>query len=772
LKPTTSPWLALCTALALAHCTLRPAGRQVLTPDELLPASGSGSGPGSGGGTTAGGSRTALGPLPAVVAVGPNDPTCSAFTPPRAHVLSPVDAQVPALLGQMTMAQKLVLLDGGEICPLFDCDFEGSGLPELGIPDFKMRDGPRGVHQLSGGKSSTWAVAEARAASFDLDLEYRVGRLQAKEMRAFKYDLSLAPTINVLRHPGWARAQETYGEDPVLSGLLGAAFVRGMQETIPACVKHFAANNTDDNRNTTIASMDEQTLRENYTRAFQIVVEQSDPACIMAAYNGVNGDWCAENAHLLTDILRTEWGWTGFVVSDWWATKNHGDVSLNAGLDLEMPDRRAFIQLPDALQAGKVKAARVDEAVTRILNARARFGQLEPAFAHNPLDPNIVLREEHRLLARETAEKGAILLKNDDILPLGDTAVVAGMGTAKIGKIVLLGPDTGVPNVQVNAALVASGLGDRGSSNTNPPYAISFLQGIKDRAKGVTVTASLNVADAAGADVVVIPITMAHEDEGEAFDGGQDRADLLLSGAHPKHWLAPPATLIAQASAVNPNVIVVLAFGSAVVEEPWMGKARAIVQTFYPGQEGGHALARLLFGDVNFSGKLPFTIARKSSDYPVFQNTTNTATFDYLHGYRKLDAEGTAPLHPFGHGLSYTTFAYGGLEVLCPEGVTATGRLNVQVQVHNTGKLAGDEIVQLYVGYPHTAARRPKKELKAFARVSLQPGETKTVPLQVAARDLAYWGPQGWVVEALEHTVLVGPSADPKALLSAPFTVK
>jgi beta-glucosidase len=266
---------------------------------------------------------------------------------------------------------------------------------------------------------------------------------------------------------------------------------------------------------------------------------------------------------------------------------------------------------------------------------------------------------------------------------------------------------------------------------------------------------------------------MAHEDEGEAFDGGRDRENLTLQGPHPRHWGATkPSQFIAQAAQANPNVIVLLMVGSAVVMEDWMNSAKAIVQTFYPGQEGGNAIARLLYGDVNFSGKLPFTVATNPADYPAFQNTASQAQSQYLHGYRKFDGEGKTPRFWFGYGDSYTTYEYSELKVLCTQGIAEGGRLNVQVTVKNAGQMAGDEIVQLYVGYPNTTGRRPKKELKTWARVSLAPGETKQVQLYVPAKEIAYWGQNGWVIEKVEHTVLVGPSADPAKLLSAPFTIK
>jgi beta-glucosidase len=726
--------------------------------------------------------------------VGDDDPTCSSGYPPqedpsfrRASTIREGNTDATSMFGQLQLSEKQTLLSGYENYDYGNgTAFEAAPLPRVNYPTFRMRDGPRGVRGVVSEKSTTFPVAEVRAASFDVELEERVGKVFAEEMRALRVDLLLAPTINVLRHPGWARAQETYGEDPVLIGEIGAAFVRGLQagpQGMPACVKHYAGNNTDENRGGNNqrgvnAIIDEQNLRENYTRAFQIIVEKADPACIMAAYNDVNGSPSTENAHLLTDILRKApsdpqrgFGWLGFVVSDWGATlgAGHGQLALNAGLDLEMPNPAAFAEL------GNANAAGIDRAAQRILNARSTFGQLSASYLQlhgQPQDGNIVNNEQHRALTREVEEKGAVLLKNNGVLPLGKS--IGDLGTPALQSIVFLGPDANIPR----AAAVDGphGLGDGGSSQTFPPYIISFLQGVTERGTGVTITQSANAADAAGKTVAIIPVTMAHADEGEAYGGGGDRDTLTISTVEPRHWTGQkPTAFINAVRAANPNVkiVVLLAVGSAVVMEDWIDSADAIVQTFYSGQEGGHAVAGLLFGDINFSGKLPFTIATDPSHYPVFGNTAQSVQFEYLHGYRRLEANNNAPRFWFGHGLSYTSYQYGEPSVLC-SAVGPKGRLNVQVMVTNSGTVAGDEVVQLYVRSPATQGllhEPPPKELKAFARVALAAGETKAVQLFVPARDLRHWGPNGWELASGAHTVYVGPSADPAKLKSTTFMV-
>lgn len=747
------------------------------------------------GGPNLGGLDGSMMPGMSGMPVGDDDPSCSAGYPPqedptftRVTTLPESSPEADAMFGQLQLSEKQTLLSGYEN---FDWNngtaFEAAPIQRVNYPTFRMRDGPRGVRGVVSEQSTTFPVAEVRAASFDIDLEERIGAVFAAEMRALRADLLLAPTINVLRHPAWARAQETYGEDPVLIGEIGAAFVRGLQagaQGMPACVKHYAGNNTDENRGGNNqrgvnAIIDEQNLRENYTRAFQIVIEKSDPACIMAAYNDVNGQPSTENTHLLTNILRKlptdperGFGWRGFVVSDWGATlgAGHGQLALNAGLDIEMPNPAAFGEL------GTANVEAIDRAAKRILNARARFGQLSAAYVQThgqPQDGSIVNNETHRALTREAEEKGAVLLKNNGVLPLGTS--VGQLGTPTLQSIVFLGPDADIP--RAGMVDTAHGLGDGGSSQTFPPYRISFLTGVTDRATGVSVTQSPNVADAVGKTVAIIPVTMAHQDEGEAYGGGGDRDTLTLTVTEPRHWAAQkPTAFINAVRAADPNVkiVVLLAVGSAIVMEDWMDSADAIVQTFYPGQEGGRAVARLLFGDVNFSGKLPFTVATNPDHYPFFGNTATSVTFEYLHGYRRFEAANTPPRFWFGYGLSYTTYEYSEPTVLCSN-VGPSGRLNVEVTVRNTGTVAGDEIVQLYVGYPpgtrgalHDA---PPKELKAFTRVALAPGESKTVQLFVPARDLRHWGANGWELAPGAHTVYVGPSADPASLRAAPFTV-
>lgn len=691
---------------------------------------------------------------------------CAVYQPERViEIPDPeTDPALASRVDSIPIAQRVRQMYGFPNCDYSGTQcFQQQAIAEQDLPVWEMRDGPRGVRRLGAGPATAFPVPVARAASFDVDLEERIGDVIGRQMLAFKYDLMLAPTVNTLRHPGWGRSQETYGEDTVVLGTMGAALVRGLQQHVPTCIKHFAANTTEGNRESVSANMDEQTLREIYTRQFEIAIEKSDPACVMAAYNKVNNVYSAQNEELLTTLLREEWGWKGFVISDWGAVKSTLPSAL-AGTDLEMPNNMYYGSLLDQLPSNPDLGARISEAVRRVLNIKRHFGQLDEAYRTNDayqgraVDETIINQPDILALAEEAAEKGMVLLENrDQLLPLDQGA-----------RVLVVGPDGDVAR-----------LGDSGSSQVAPAdnQVVTPLAGLRTvgASHGATVDFQPALADALAAapnyDAVVLVVGMQHTDEGEGYGGGDDRESLDLNGPHPELWETKPRAWIEQLAAVTPNLIVVLEVGGAIVE-PSLERARALLYSFYPGQSGGTALGRLLFGDANFSGKLPFTIAADPSQYPVFGDSGTVAEYQYLHGYRKFDGEGLIPRHYFGSGISYTTFAYSNLSVPCSGGVTPNGLLIAEVDVENTGSTAGTEIVQLYVGYPNSAVRRSVKELKAFSRVELAPGEKKRVQLTVPARDFRYYdAANGWSIEPVQHVVLVGPSADPTRLLSAPFDV-
>ena len=693
---------------------------------------------------------------------------CSSYTPVRVVEIPDPEAD-PALASRVEgipLEQRVRQMYGFPNCDYnsgAQC-FQQQPIDEQDLPVWEMRDGPRGVRRLGAGPATAFPTPVARAASFDIDLEERIGDAIGRQMLAFKYDLMLAPTVNTLRHPGWGRSQETYGEDTVVLGEMGAALVRGIQAHVPTCIKHFAANTTEGNRETMSANMDEQTLREIYTRQFEIAIEKSDPACVMAAYNRVNNTFSAENEELLTELLRNEWNWKGFVISDWGAVKSTLPSAL-AGTDLEMPNNMYYGSLLAQAAGNTALTARISQAVRRVLNVKRHFGQLDEAYRTNDayqnrsVDESAINQPDVLALVEEAAEKGMVLLENRDaFLPLPTGS-----------RLLVVGPDGDVAR-----------LGDSGSSQVAPAenQVVTPLAGLRAVGQGHDVTVDYQAELAAaltaapGYDAVVLVVSMQHTDEGEGYGGGDDRESLDLNGPHPELWTAEkPRAWIEQLAAVNPNLIVVLNVGGAIVE-PSLDRARALLYSFYPGQSGGTALGRLLFGEVNFSGKLPFTVATDPAQYPIFGDSAATADYPYLHGYRKFDGERLVPRYYFGSGISYTSFAYSNLAVPCTGGVTPTGMLVAEVDVENTGPVAGTEIVQLYIGYPNTTVRRSVKELKAFQRVTLEPGEKKRVQLTVPARDFEYYDVNnGWSTEFVEHSVLVGPSADPSRLLSAAFEV-
>lgn len=656
-----------------------------------------------------------------------------------------IETRIDALLADMSLEEKIEQMRGLRLLPI-DGLYHTPDNERLGIPGFRMVDGPRGVRA---GNGTAFPVGMARGATWDPDLERRVGEAIGAETRAKGGSVLLAPVVNILRHPRWGRAQETYGEDPLHLGRMGTGFVRGAQQHVIASAKHFAANSIEDTRFFVDVSVDERTLREIYLPHFRMLVTKAHVGSVMSAYNKVNGQYCGENFHLLREILKDEWGFKGLVESDWVFGTRSTVPSATAGLDIEMPFPIFYgLPLRKAVEDGAVPLALIDDAVRRILRAKLCFHlDTDPP----EIDPAVVESQAHADLALDVARKAIVLLKNDaGALPL-DRKTVA--------SIVVTGPLAD----QVN-------LGDTGSSNVHPSHAVTPIAGIRDRASPVDVMhiAPGAIGDAgraaiAAADAVIVVAGLTSADEGEALVGAGDRMQLGLA--------AEQEQLIRDVAALNQRTIVILEGGSAITVESWIDDVAALLMAWYPGQEGGHAIADLLFGDVDPSGKLPITMPRALEDLPPFVNDSEQVTYGYYHGYRHVDREGIAPRFPFGYGLSYTTFAYSNLVVADPT-LPPGGTLRVNVDVTNTGDRAGDEIVQLYVSYDAPTVDRPLRELKGFARVALAPGETRTVTLDVAAEDLTYYDTTGgtWRYETAGYHVSVGPSSR-QLLLSAAFEV-
>lgn len=679
-----------------------------------------------------------------------------------------IEAEIDDLLQELTLEEKVHMMSGHGFHYFFtqvdDRQFgqrayaAGSGCERLGIEPLYFSDGPRGVRHKEA--TTCFPVPMARAATFDLDLEERIGRAMGVEARALGVTLSGTICINLLRHPGWGRAQETYGEDPFQLGEFGAALCRGVQShNVIATVKHFAVNSVENTRFRIDVSVDERTLREVYLPHFKRTL---DAGCgsVMSAYNKMNGDYCAHNRMLLTDILKDDWGFNGFVHSDW-VLGVHGPDAVEAGLDIENPEGVKFgKRLVTAVNDGEVSQKSVDEAVRRILRTQLRFAR-EP----DPQDysQDHLACEEHVALALEAAEKSIVLLKNEDVLPFDREA---------LSSLAVIGQLADVEN-----------LGDKGSSRVTPPYSVTILEGLR-RLVGEDVEILFDdgadhdraVALAQRADAVLCVKGFTWREEGEFIPGDEaledDSPDALSTsgGDRPNLRLRPHhEDLIAKIGASHPRVAVALVGGSAIMKDAWQDEVGAIAMTWYSGMEGGTAIARVLFGERVPSGKLPFTVPRHEDHLPFFDPAALEIEYGPLHGYTKLDAEGIEAAYPFGFGLSYTQFEYGPARV-----VHSGDDIVVEAEVTNTGSLRADEVAQCYVGFPGSEVGRPVKLLRGFERLTLEPGASATVSFTLTPRDLAYYdiASKSWRIENIRHAFYVAGSsriqADQSAHLDAP----
>jgi beta-glucosidase len=508
----------------------------------------------------------------------------------------------------------------------------------LNIPPWVLSDGPRGARVLDKDVFSvtTFPVGMARGASWDIDLEERINEVIAIEMRANKVNYAATPCINLLRHPGWGRAQETYGEDPWHLGEFGVAAVKGIEKhNVMACPKHFALNSIENSRFIIDVDLDERTLREVYLPHFKKTIQVGKPASLMSAYNKVLGEYAPNNKYLLNDILREEWGFKGFVSSDWFFGTRDGLGSVKAGLDVEMPYQQVYKYdvLEKGIEDGEISESDIDKIVKRTLGTRLKyaFSGDEDLYGHDRIET-----PEHVDLAREAAEKSMVLIKNDNILPYGSETDQ---------KVLVLGRLANMENT-----------GDFGSSNSTSLNIVTPFEGIEtyNKALGNQVELydgpdeTIASAKAVDADKVIVVVGYTHLDEGEYLAGeedmkksaeagklvgkkgvGGDREDLRL--------LPEDEALIKAVSEKNNNVVVVYVGGSAINMNAWEDQVSGILFAWYSGMQGGNALANVLYGDVNPSGKLPFSIARNDDDYPFFNPYTFKIEYGYYHGYTLFD---------------------------------------------------------------------------------------------------------------------------------------
>jgi beta-glucosidase len=676
-----------------------------------------------------------------------------------------------------TWAGLTFLGDGG----YHKAPFLAAQVDRVGLPGLAFSDGPRGCVI---GNATAFPVSMARGATWDPDLEERVGDAIGRELRAAGANLTGAVCVNVLRHPAWGRAQETYGEDPHHVGELGAALTRGLQRHVLACVKHLACNSMENARFSVDIEVEEVALHEVYLPHFRRIVDEG-VASVMSAYNSVNGGWCGQNRDLLTGVLRDEWGFAGFVISDWIFGLRDAGPSLAAGLDVEMPYRMVRAQhLAAGIDAGEATEADVDAAVQHVVATLLRFDDV----LSSPAPPRDVLgAPEHRELAREVAARSVVLLRNEPVDGGPVLPLAAGASLAVVGRLA----DT------VN-------LGDGGSSDVWDLECTTVLDGVRQRAARVTFDDGADpeaaAAVAAGAEVAVVVVGYTFLDEGE-FIGDSDPAlaALFPAGDEPEvveRFLGtlgdlPPTErperigerpggfsvggdrdtlrlrpadveLVRAVAAANPRTVVVLQAGSAVVCSEWVHDVPAVVQAWYGGCQAGPGLADVLFGDVNPSARLPFSVPADEADLPDFDRDATSFRYDRWHGWWHLARTGRAPAFPFGFGGSYTTFALGSAD-LAREG----GTLVVTGAVRNTGDRDGADVVQVYAELPDAEA---PDRLVGFARVEVPAGGDATFRIVVPRDRLATRDPVAhtWRPASGRHQLRVARHAgDPAAVTHA-----
>ena len=650
---------------------------------------------------------------------------------------TPAEAALPAPAAALPAAEKIALLSGASF-------WTTAPAPDADLRSLVLADGPHGLRRartdtgagLDDALPATCFPAEClTACSWDPDLLVRLGAAAAREAAAAHVDVILGPGLNIKRTPLCGRNFEYFSEDPLLAGLLGAAWVRGVQaEGVAACPKHFAANNQEAERMRIDAVVDERTLREIYLRAFETVVRSSRPWTLMAAYNKVNGIHAAENAWLLSTILRDEWGFDGLVMSDWGAVTDRA-AALDAGLDLEMPASNGLgaLELQAGLDAGTVNGEMVDTAVARLLQLAQRTA--------NPVHTSVDA-DAHHQLAREAAAGSMVLLKNEGgILPFSPE-----LRLAVVGELARTPRFQGAGSSQVTPTRISLPLEALAARTAAAVFAPGYrLDGDPDT--GLVAEAE---SAAAAADAVVFFLGLPEDRESEGFD----RPDLQL----PEVQLEALRAVVA----ANPWTVVVLNNGGAV-ETGWAGQVPAVLEAWLPGQAGGEALADVLFGEVNPSGKLAETFPHRIEDTPAFGNYPGEAgTVRYgeglLVGYRWYDARDLDPAFPFGHGLSYTSFTYSGLAVTAGSGEDP---VRVEVTVTNTGSRAGAEVVQVYSGSPAGTPDSAPRQLRAFSKVFLAPNASDTLVFTLPPSALARFDPvlHRWITDGGTHRIDVGSSS-------------
>ena len=655
--------------------------------------------------------------------------------------------KIDKLVSQMTLEEKALLTSGRDA-------WSTQPIERLDIPYIWMADGPHGLRRAP--TTDTWGygnqapatcfpTASALSASWDMDLMHEVGAALGVESNALGVDLLLGPGINIKRSPLAGRNFEYFSEDPLLSGKLGAAYINGVQsQGVGATAKHYVANNVETQRMWANSNLDDRTLNEIYMPPFEIAVKEGQPWSVMACYNRVQGIYGTESLQLLTDKLKNEWGFKGFVVSDWDAVVDRVQ-GIRAGMHLEMPGKPARItnkMVVEAVKNNELDEQQLDSIVKDLLRIVFMGQNTQDKFGDQNLD-------QHHQLARKVAAEAITLLKNSEkLLPVD---------TAKYKKIAVLGEFAVNPRYQGN-----------GSSQVKPTKLDKFIDIVRDEygedtefvySAGYSLTndddlSLIEAAAAVAADadfaLVMAGLPLSYESE------GIDRTHIDLPPSHNK--------LISAVAKVQPNTAIILTNGSAIAM-PWIDQVSAVLETWLGGQAGAGAIADAVFGKVNPSGKLAETFPVRLEDTPAYLNFPGEdGQVIYgermFVGYRYYDKRNIEPLFPFGHGLSYTEFAYSDLKLSATE-LTDKDQLQVSLTVSNTGKVTGKEVIQLYVADPESSVQRPTKELKAFDKIELKPGESKEVSFTLNKRDFSYYSKvyNRWLAESGKFEILIGSSS-------------
>ena len=710
-------------------------------------------------------------------------------------------SEAAALVQELSVDEKLGCLDGDlpywpGLMEMMSGGYNRRTWPaavvdRLGVPGIHFADGPRGCVV---GPSTVFPVSMARGAAFDPDLEREIGRAIGAELRANGATCTGAVCMNLLRHPAWGRAQETYGEDPHHVGEMALALTEGLQDHVMACMKHFALNSMENARFSVDVTVGERALHEIYLPHFRKVAE-AGVASVMSAYNSVNGEWCGENRTLLIDILRDEWEWDGFVITDFIAGLRDPVKSVGAGQNIEMPFRQQrAMALAGGLADGTLSIDDVDARVTETIATLLRFAWV---FDHS-MDSSVVASTEHRALARRAAAESMVLLRNErtdgaPFLPVDPTA---------LQRVAVLGRLSDVCNT-----------GDNGSSNVRQPRVVTPLAGLQAALPEVALVHSVDDASLADdADLVVVVVGYDRHDEGEFIsDGGSSDGDSGLAigmppMSHPELGLpegfeapsadndarsatdttdrppgefgegggdrlslqlhAPDVQLIEEARSRSDQVVVVVEAGSAVVM-PWLESIPATLLIWYPGMEGGHALADVLFGSAEPGGRLPFAIPTDEHQLVPFDRDATAVTYELLHGQWLLDANDRPPCRSFGFGLGYTSFDVSDVRL---EGSAAEVAPTILAMVENTGDRAGSTVVQVYGSVPGSTHERPRQRLIGFDKVFLDAGQRAQVLILVEVSLLDLRSDGAWVTEPLDIELRVGLDAE-QAAQASPIVV-